>query len=161
MVRSIRGELISLSYEYIFLAFRYTPNFYLASYDSGVYNSQQKIPEQLTLTSVPSGQGGMVSEIFTNFDECETKSSFVMDVGIGALGANIGFSLSKSSERYRRELDSFEIGVSKQKYEAYRLSLKNTIFGRCPFTDPMFECEKAHVTTSVEGGGGMSKFKAF
>ena len=35
------------------------PDFYQASYDSGVYNAEEKIPEQLIVTSIPSGQGGL------------------------------------------------------------------------------------------------------
>jgi len=90
----------------------------------------------------------MVTELFSNFDEFESKSSFVMDIGFGAMGANVGFSMSKESQRYRSAFDEFEIGVSKQKYKVYQLSLKKDIYGTCPYNEAVFAAEKDTVNTA-------------
>ena len=91
----------------------------------------------------------MVTELFSTYDEFESKSSFVMDIGFGAMGANIGFSMSKESQRFRSAFDEFEIGVSKQKYKVYQLSLKKDIYGTCPYNEAVFAAEKDTVNTAA------------
>eukprot|EP00939_MAST-03C_sp_MAST-3C-sp1_P001842 g1842.t1 len=124
------------------------PAWFKPAYDSGRYNYDYKIPEQITLTGVPRGEGGMVTELFQNYNEYETKSSFATNIGFGAFGADIGFSLSKSSTRFRSAFDNFEIGISKQKYELYQLSVKQDIYGTCPYNEPVFAAEEGKVNTA-------------
>lgn len=127
------------------------PAWYKPSYDSSKYNYEFKIPEQILLTAIPSGEGGMVTELFSSYDEFESKSAFALDTSFGALGAAVGFSLSKSSQRFRSAFDEFEIGVSKQKYKVYELKMKKDMFGTCPYTTPIFSSEKGTNGNTVDG----------
>jgi hypothetical protein len=118
------------------------PPWFKPSYDSGAYNYPNKIPEQVVLTSVAAGEGGMVTELFESYDQFESKRSFSMGVSFGAFGAENALSLSSKSERFRSSFQNFQIGVSKQKYKLYELEVKPEIFGYCPFVDPIFTAEK-------------------
>ena len=118
------------------------PPWFKPSYDSGVYNYPNKIPEQIVLTSVASGEGGMVTELFESYDQFQSKQSFSIGVSFGAFGANNALSLSKSSERFRSAFDNYQVGVSKQQYKLYQLEVKPEIFGYCPYVDPIFTAEK-------------------
>ena len=118
------------------------PPWFKPSYDSGAYNYPNKIPEQVTLTSVASGEGGMVTELFESYDQFESKRSFSMGVTFGALGADNALSLASKSERFRSNFDNYKIGISKQQYKLYELEVKPEIFGYCPYKSPIFTAEK-------------------
>jgi hypothetical protein len=118
------------------------PPWFKPSYDSGAYNYPNKIPEQVVLTSVASGEGGMVTELFESYDQFESKQAFSMGVTFGAFGADNALSLSSKAERFRSSFQNFQIGVSKQQYKLYELEVKPEIFGYCPFVEPIFTAEK-------------------
>jgi hypothetical protein len=113
------------------------PPWYKPSYDSGRYNYDNKIPEQIILTSVASGEGGMITELYESFDQFQSKQQFSMGIKFSAFGASNALSLSKTSERFRSSFTNYQIGVSKQQYKLYELEVKPEIFGYCPYQEPM------------------------
>ena len=141
-VNILTGERTSPLFEWS------VPAWYKPSYDSGRYNYEFKIPEEILLTSLPSGESGMVTELYESFDQYESKQSFSTGINFGAFGATNALALSRSTERLRSSFQNFQVGISKQQYSLYELTVKPEIMGNCPYTGPVFSAEKDQVSTS-------------
>ena len=135
------------------------PPWFKPSYDSGRYNYENKIPEQIILTSVASGEGGMVTELYESYDQYQSKQSFSMGIKFGAFGASNALSLSTTSERFRSAFGHYQIGVSKQQYKLYELAVKPEIYGYCPFVDAIFTAEKEGLDDKASARGPPSDGK--
>ena len=93
-----------------------------SSYDSEAYNYPDKIPEQVMLTSVAAGEGGMVTELFESYDQFEQAVVFH-----GHYVWRIRRRQCPGTHQAERfpELSEFQIGVSKQQCKLSTRSNRN------------------------------------
>jgi hypothetical protein len=120
--------------------------------DSGKYNYEVKIPEQLSLTSSPSGEAGMTSEVFESFDEYKSKKEWGMGISAGVVGLSESFALSAATSKMRSATQSYNVGLSKQRIELYRLSVRPEIISTCPYS-PAFASEDELAPAAEEESG--------
>jgi hypothetical protein len=135
------------------------PPWFKPSYDSGRYNYDYKIPEQIVLTSLPSGEAGMVTELYNSYDEYQSRSQWSIGLGISTVGLSETFSLSSSSHRFRSAFRKYDVAISTQQYKLFELAVKPEIFGDCPYSAAVFTAETEVVNTAAaafrEDNGGV------
>lgn len=125
------------------------PPYWKPVYDSGRYNTAVKIPEQVVLTSLPSGQAGVSTEMYQSYSEYQSKKSFSVGGSIGTIGLSQSFALSSNTQKMRSAFENYEIGISQQQYRLYELRIKPEIFGQCPYNSPVFTAETEQVNTAA------------
>ena len=125
------------------------PAWFKPVYDSGRYNTDHKIPEQIVLTSLPSGEAGMSTEMFQSYEEYESKKSWGIGVSMGMIGLDESFALSKSTVSLRSAFSQYDVGISHQRYELYEMTIKPEIYGNCPYEEAVFSVEKDIVNTAA------------